>query len=273
MKCNVKNVDINYKIIGDGKPIIMIHGYAADQILMSSCMEPIFNINSNFKRIYMDLPGMGDSQSADWINSSDKILDVIIEFIEQVIPNENFLLVGQSYGGYLARGILYKMMTKVDGLLLICPVIIADKLKRNTPQKITLVKDKKLLLKMSSKEAENFNSAIVVQNENTYERYKNEVLAGIKKADVDFLRRIKKNGYSFSFDVSELKEKYLKPILMIMGKQDSIVGYKDSWETLKDFPRATFAILDKSGHNLQIEQKKIFECLVIEWLERINEID
>lgn len=53
MKCKVREIDINYIIIGEGKPIIMIHGYAADHRLMSLCMEPVFDINSNYKRIYI----------------------------------------------------------------------------------------------------------------------------------------------------------------------------------------------------------------------------
>lgn len=263
MKCNIKDVAINYKIIGKVKPIIMIHGYAADHILMSSCMEPIFDVNSNYKRIYLDLPGMGDSQSAEWIDCSDKMLHVVIEFIQKLIPNENFLLAGQSYGGYISRGIVYKMMDRVEGLLLICPVIIADRIKRNTPQKITLVKNEKLLLKIPESDVENFNSAMVVQSESTYERYRREVLSGIKKADINFLRKIKKKGYDFSFDVDKLKKKYFKPTLMILGRQDSAVGYKDAWEILKNFPRETFAVLDRSGHNLQIEQEENFKCLVI----------
>lgn len=28
--------------------------------------------------------------------------------IEEIIPSEDFLLAGESYGGYLSRGIMYK---------------------------------------------------------------------------------------------------------------------------------------------------------------------
>lgn len=273
MECIVRGISINYEIIGEGKPIVMIHGYAADHRLMSACMEPAFDSNSNYKRIYIDLPGMGNSKSAEWLNCADIMLEVVMEFIEKIIPNENFLLAGQSYGGYISRGIVYKMASRVDGLLLICPCIIADRKKRNTPEKVVLVKNEELISKIGKSDREYFNSALAVQNRNTCERYRDEVLSGIKKADISFLRSYIKNGYGFSFDVDKLKETFNKPTLMTLGKQDSGVGYKDAWNILENFPRATFAVLDRAGHNLQIEQDKVFNCLVTEWLRRVEEFD
>lgn len=69
----------------------------------------VINEKEDYKRIYIDLPGMGKSEGAEWIKSSDDMLDILINFIERIIPSENFLVVGQSYGGYLARGIIKKM--------------------------------------------------------------------------------------------------------------------------------------------------------------------
>lgn len=215
---------------------------------------------------------MGDSTSAEWIDCSDRILYIIIEFIEKVIPNENFLLAGQSYGGYIARGIVYKIASRVDGLLLICPCIIADRKKRNLPRKITLVKDEELLSIIPKSDVGYFDSAIVVQNESTYKRYKDEVLSGIRKADTNFLRTIMKNGYGFSFDVDKFNEKFSKPTLILLGRQDSAVGYKDAWNILENYSRATFAVLDRGGHNLQIEQENVFKCLIYEWLRRVDEV-
>ena len=271
MECKIKDISINYEIIGEGKPIIMIHGYYVDHRLMAGCMEPIFNAKEGYKRIYLDLPGMGKSESAEWIKSADDLLDIVISFIDKIIPNENFLLAGQSYGGYLSRGIMYKMADRIDGSLLICPVIIADYNKRNRPEHVILIKDNELLSKLPTEEAEHFNSQFVVQNEKNYERRKNELMPGVEAADYDFLRNLQLNGYSFSFDVDKVNKKINKPVLMLLGKQDSTAGYKDVWSILDNFPRATFAVLDRAGHSLQIEQEGLFNSLINEWLIRVNE--
>ena len=56
------------------------------------------------------------------------------------------------------------------------------------------------------------------------------------------------------------------------GKQDDCVGYEDLWELLKSYNRATFAVLDVDGHNLQIEQVSVFNELVSNWLMRTEKI-
>lgn len=162
MECKIRDISINYKIIGEGKAVIMLHGYAADHRIMSGCMEPVFTSKEGYKRIYIDLPGMGKSCSAEWITSSDDILEIVIELINTILPNESFLLVGESYGGYLARGIIHRMFERVDGVLLICPVIIADKKKRNLPSHVVLVDNYGLLAKLSPREAERYHSDLVV---------------------------------------------------------------------------------------------------------------
>jgi pimeloyl-ACP methyl ester carboxylesterase len=50
-----------------------------------------------------------------------------------------------------------------------------------------------------------------------------------------------------------------------------MVGYRDAWEILENYPRSTFAVLDRAGHNLQIEQETLFNALVNGWLDRVEE--
>jgi pimeloyl-ACP methyl ester carboxylesterase len=271
MECKIKNISINYETIGTGKPIIMLHGSHVDHRLMAGCMEPVFNSRDAYKRIYIDLPGMGKTKAEYWIINSDIMLDILIDFIEKVIPNENFLLAGESYGGYLSRGIVYKIANRVDGLLLICPAIIADMKKRNIPSHIILKRDEKLLSQLEPSDAEGFNSIQVVQSQRIWDRYRDEILSGIKLADNNFLNNLHENGYEFSFDVDRLNEKFNKPTLMLLGRQDSSVGYKDAWGILDNYPRATFAVLDRAGHNLQIEQEELFNSLINEWFIRVND--
>lgn len=125
MLWRIKDAEIYYEVVGEGKPVLIIHGCAPDHRLMMKCMESVFQKDEGYKRIYIDLPGMGKSNAPHWINSSDHILEVLTMFIEEIIPKKDFLLVGESFGGYLARGILSKMFERVNGLLLICPVVVA----------------------------------------------------------------------------------------------------------------------------------------------------
>ncbi len=62
-----------------------------------------------------------------------------------------------------------------------------------------------------------------------------------------------------------------KLALILMGRQDSHVSYQDCWNVLESYPRATFAVLDRSGHALGVEQKGLFQVLMTEWLDRVEE--
>ncbi|MCX7773825.1 MAG: alpha/beta hydrolase [Clostridia bacterium] len=63
----------------------------------------------------------------------------------------------------------------------------------------------------------------------------------------------------------------MKPTLMLTGRQDSIVGYRGLWDLIELYPRASYLLLDKAAHNLQIEQDVLFTAAVKEWLERVSE--
>lgn len=221
----MKDITINYETIGSGKAIVLIHGYTVDHRLMTGCMEPVFQgRDDKYKRIYIDLPGMGKTKGEKWIKNSDIMLDVVIDFINTVIPNESFLLAGESYGGYLARGIINRIPDRVDGLFLLCPGIIADFTKRNLPQHTVIKKDDELLSQIQSSDAEDFASFQVVQNERTWDRYRNEIIPGVKAADITFLNDLRENGYGFSFDVDKMNQKFNKPALILLGRQGRIQG-------------------------------------------------
>lgn len=270
MKTKIENIDINYEIKGNGKAVIIIHGFYCDLRSMYRTIESVSSLHSGYKKIYVDLPGMGKSGSADWINSADIMLDILIKFIDKVIPEENFLLMGYSYGAYLARGIINKIATRVDGFLAVCPVIIADKSKRDVPEKEVLVKNEIIQKRLESENKVDFSSALVIQNKKNYLRFKWEIVSGIMCADRKFLRVYRENAYGFSFDVDYLVDKFDKPSLFIMGKYDSSVGYKDVMKIKDNYPNGSFEILDQAGHNLQIEQSKRFNELVNEWIKLIK---
>jgi pimeloyl-ACP methyl ester carboxylesterase len=101
-------------------------------------MEPIFQQRDGWKRVCTDLPGMGKTPSKEWITNSDQMLDVVLAFIDEIVPNQHFALAGESDGGYLARGIIQRKPELVDGLLLICPMVIAYSTDRTLPHTLYL---------------------------------------------------------------------------------------------------------------------------------------
>lgn len=265
--CHVNTAEIYYEDYGEGQPILMIHGFSPDHRLMSGCMEPIFKEREGYRRIYIDLPGMGQSKNYERIDTTDDMLGAVLAFIDKTLPQASFLIAGESYGGYLARGIIAKRRAQVAGAAFICPMIIPRFEDRTVPHHTILQKDDAFLSSLSEEEAEDFASMGVVLNESTWNRYRKEILSGCRIADQRFLEKIKQH-YEFTFELDG--HEFDRPSVFLLGRQDASVGYRDAYGILERFPRATFAVLDLAGHNLQIEQPQLFHALINEWLDRVE---
>ena len=59
----INGIQVHYEVRGEGKPVIMLHGCGCDYRLMSGCMEPVFQGHQGYQRIYIDLPGMGETNA------------------------------------------------------------------------------------------------------------------------------------------------------------------------------------------------------------------
>jgi pimeloyl-ACP methyl ester carboxylesterase len=273
MDCELKDITVHYEVLGAGRPIIMLHGWSVDHRHMVSDLEPVFGHRDGWKRIYLDLPGHGGTPGKDWITNQDKILDVVLDFIDNVIPAQRFVVVGTSAGAYLARGIVHHRLASLDGLLLKVPVIVADDTKRQVPAHVTLVEDAALAAQLEPDEAEGLFQGAVVQSQKVVDYIRANFQSASEIGDLGFQAKIREHpkNYAFSFDIDALPQPFPAPTLIVTGRQDSWVGYRDAWQILDNYPRGTFAVLDRSGHFLGVEQEDLFHALVGEWLDRVHE--
>ena len=157
----------------------------------------------------------------------------------------------------------------VKGLLLICPLAKHETQFQNAPEFCVLEKDDSLNEILSDEEKSYFETVTVMQTKKVWMRFKEEVLPGLKIADYDYINNNWGKQVPYTFDVDRLEHPFEKPALILTGKQDSMVGYSDSWGFLKNYSRASFVVLDNAGHCLQMEQPEQFNCLAKEWLERV----
>ncbi len=272
MQTTVHGIPFHYEIKGTGRPILMIHGWGPDYRIMSGCLEPVFaNLpEGDWQRVYIDLPGMGQTPGAEWINGSDGMLDLVLEFVDAVLPGQNFLVAGESYGGYLARGLVAKRPEQVDGMLLICPVGEPLDKDREKAELQVFKTDEGLLASLSEEDRAGFMSINVFHTRDIWEHYREDVLTGLKLANFPLWDRVILPKFAFTFPIDRVDKKYDKPSLVLLGRQDIYVGYRDHWKWIEAYPHASYVILDQAGHNLQIEQPAVFGAVVTEWLGRVK---
>ncbi len=259
----MRGIPINYELQGVGRPILVLHGTPMDHRGMKSALEPVFaSHNKGWSRIYLDLPGHGKTQGPEWIENNDQMLDFIIDFIDKVIPGQNFALLGESYGGYLARGLVHKLPSRIDGLFLWCAEI--DIPPRNLPVPIVRVRDDKLQAQLNSDIEREMFRYLVIQKQETLDFGKAHLLPAFQIADQKFIQRV--IDTKFSFDLNS--KKFEKPTVIACGRQDFVVGYDDAYKILDNYPMGTMLIVDGAGHVLGItEGKALFDASIHEWIK------
>ncbi|WP_448810626.1 alpha/beta fold hydrolase [Agromyces bauzanensis] len=251
---------------GSGLPLLALHGFPVDHHVMSGCLEPIFGPDEAIRRIYPDLPGLGASP-AGGVSGTRDVLDRVDAFVDEAIGDEPFLLVGESYGGYLSRALVQRRREQVRGLALICPMVVAEASGRALPARTVRRADPELVAALDPAEAAEFTDVAVVESTAALERFRADVAPGLASGDRAAITRIR-SAYALDEPI-ERGEPFAAPTLIVAGRQDWIVGYLDQWHLVEHYPAASFAVLDVAGHNLQSERPALFEALVRDWLDRV----
>jgi pimeloyl-ACP methyl ester carboxylesterase len=267
MECQVRDVTIHYEEIGSGRPLLLLHGWACDNRHMINAFEPLFAERNGWRRLYPDMPGMGKVRAADWITHQDQMLDLVVEFIDTVAPGERFVVAGTSYGGYLARGLVYRRGEQMDGLLLTVPAVETDASKAHLPSILVVREDTDFLATLAADE-QYMRELFAVQSVEILAEFRQVLSSAFAIADPTLAQRLQRK---FSFEVDTLSAPFPAPTLFLTGRHDNKCGYREAYQLLDSYPRATFAILDRAGHVLELEQKTLFRALVNEWLDRVEE--
>lgn len=100
-----------YKEYGNpnGKPVIFIHGGFASH----KAYEKQFEILSEYRNIFVDLPNCGESLGYEKF-TFDAAIEGVMELIDVIAPKETVILIGHSYGGLVVKGLLEKIPQRVE---------------------------------------------------------------------------------------------------------------------------------------------------------------
>jgi pimeloyl-ACP methyl ester carboxylesterase len=259
--------------IGAGLPVLIIHGWGLDGTLEELDFEPVFSTIPNLRRIYVDLPGMGKTP-ANNVKDLDDMYLRLAHFVDTRLGKSTFLLVGTSCGGYLARALAQKYADQVAGLLLRVPLVQPKNELRDLDPFEPLVRNETLMSSMSAEDKALIGGEnVLVQTPAYIESLRAKygvARAAEKAADNEATDPIRGDAQRYQLSLA-LDAKLFAPTLILCGRQDDVVGYRDSLRLLELCPRSTFAVLDRAKHDLPVDQNAVFEALVRDWLTRVDE--
>jgi len=269
MECRLDGITVFYEIVGEGTPIVMLPPTGLDHTSMVADMERHFAQRDGWRRIYLDWPGTGHTTGGESVATSDDMLEVVERFTDAVLGQEPFAIAGDSYGGYIARGLIYRRASQVVGALFNAPGIGSEPQDGDLPVRVVLAEDQGVLAQLRTlKEGGWIEAAAVVHTPALLDYARS--LESTPDIDEALWERVGR-AHALSFDADALPQPFKAPALFILGRQDHWVGYRRAWHLLENYPRATFAVLDRAGHLASLEQPELYCALVSEWLDRVQE--
>ena len=264
----VQGIPVAWEERGEGRPILLIHGWSADRQYMLADLEPIFDEHPGWRRIYLDLPGHGATPAPEWLSTEDQLLSIVGDFIETVLPDGRFAIAGSSYGGRLAVGLVRLIPDRLAGVGLLVPAVSAPDGALDPAEVRVLFEDASVFEDLAPDE-EWMRDTLIVHERWMVDEIRAHDMPAYRRADYEFLARLEAN-LEATGAAGRPGPPFDRPSLILAGRQDSTVGYRAAWGLLDEFPRATYAVLDMAGHQLgRIERPGPFRALVGDWLERM----
>lgn len=247
-----------YEAVGTGMPILALHGAYSARGEVRAFLEPMIG-SLPVRRVYIDLPGHGESRPSSGVRQPDDVLDLVDLVLAEEVPTGRFLLLGHSFGAHFARAIAARHPHRVAGLALICPALPGE--QRVPP--VSVVRDDRVTADLEPDQRDDFEGYFVVRTADTLERFRAAVLPVMGEVDEQTVEHALTAGpHRADPDAVALDA----PTLVLSARHDHWVGWERQ-ERLGDlYPRATVVTVGDAGHALPHERPGLVSALLSDWL-------
>ena len=255
----IDDIKIFYKILGDGFPILMIHGISDisdnwDQTLTRGLSE-------KYKLVLFDLPGSGRSELSNK-EPSIKLFADETSILMDVLGVSKAHVVGMSFGGMMAQELVLNYPEKVEKLVL-CSTH-CGKSRRFLSSMKTDAKLKSNRIQLSPEELVRnsanflFTEEFIKNNPDYVEDHiqRRLLFPPSKKGLVEQTRA------ATNFDSCERLSMINVPTLILHGKKDVMIPSENATVLAEAIPNAKLVLFQNSGHYLAEDADKVLETIM-----------
>ncbi|MCH9812746.1 MAG: alpha/beta hydrolase [Epsilonproteobacteria bacterium] len=263
-KLPIKEIPLHVEIKGEGKPLIMLHGFGSSSYSFHHLIKPL----SKKYRVYnFDLKGFGNSPKPhDKRYSAYDQAVLISQFIKEH-NLQDITFIGHSYGGSVALSLALMDQDNIAKMVLISPAAY----KQYLPKLIRWLQKPFVgvmgyyILPTSYEVKESYRYAF-------YDKQK------IPQETVDILtRNLKKDKYAYYLasydlipdDIDEVSQKYKTiqiPTLILWGENDIVIPKNRAYRLKNDLPNARLKMVDQCGHIPHEERPKAVLKYILDFL-------
>jgi pimeloyl-ACP methyl ester carboxylesterase len=264
---------MEHELRGEGPTAVFVHGLTVDRRVMIEAFDELFAA-AGLRRLYVDLPGHGASPGNAANASADAFVDELAALVRgNLAPAagragelEAPLIVGYSYGGYLAQA-LVRELGGARGLLLVCPVVEPDFARRTQPPRRVAAHDPELAYSADPREREAFDEVAVQMTRPVLDKFQRVVHPANIAADATVVQAVRAR-YAVSRPLGDALARLDAPATIVCGRDDHWAGWQDAVPLVASLKRPHFVVLPDCGNLLPFEQPLAFAQAVRDFLAR-----
>lgn len=251
MKILVDNININYEILGEGKDILVLHGWGAD----IRAIKPIADaLSGKFKVWLLDLPGFGQSDMPpeNWdVYSYADFVKKFADTMEIVNP----ILIGHSFGGRLSIILAAKKLMIPPKIILVDSAGIKPKRGVDYYCKVYTYKMMKRIAALMGKLSKPFEEKIKSKFGSSDYKNANPIMRAVMVRVVNE-------------DLTYLLKDIACPTLLFWGEKDDATPLSDAKKMEKLIPDAGIVTVSGGGHYSYIDNLPLFSAVSNKFLEK-----
>jgi len=258
-KILIQDINVNYEIIGEGQPILFIHGLGSS---LRDWEEQVPIFSKNYKVITIDLRGHGKSDKPNGPYSIPMFADDIAEFIK-TLKIEPVHIVGISLGGAIGLQLAIAHPNITNSLTVVnmggSVLIKSFKEKQMFFMRVLIVK----MIGMK-KMGEVLAKRLFIKPEQEELRVKlaTRWAENDKKAYLTSLKTLK------NWSVMERLHEIKCPTLVISADEDyTPLSAKEEMTSL--IPNAKLVVIEDSRHAVSVEKPEEFNRCIMDFLSKL----
>lgn len=260
-----KNKKVNYACLGEGNPVMLLHGFGEDSRIWKHQIDFLKN---HCRLIIPDLPGCGESEEIEEISSLNELAELIKALAEKEIPDETFTLIGHSMGGYTTLAFVKKYPEMLNAFGLFHSSSYADNSEK--------LEVRKKNIDFISKHGSKAYSDVSVPNLFAESTQKNQpkLIEELKQICSEISPSVLiqyTKAMMAREDTTSVLNAFKKPILFIIGVHDNAVPLSASLEQCHIPENSTVHILQESGHVGMWEQTNLCNQYLKAFINEVGE--
>lgn len=248
----------------DRRPLVVLPPFGSDHTAMAAAIEPVVTESSGWRRLYLDIPGTGDSP-IQIPPRSDAVLNAVIATIQTELHGSRFAVLGWSYRGYLAAGVTRRLADQIASLLMVCTSFKIRPQDRDLSGVLESNPHPGWLDHVPSHLREHLSRAVGLQTGEVADRIA-AALDVNAPSDEAYLASLREDGFALSDE--DAVTPCNAPVFFVVGKRDRVVGYKSLFDSLDNYDYASYTCISSAGHYLPLEQSSLFAAITRCWLEQ-----